>query len=148
MKIINFAQRLIPIYSREATLHFLPQYYFWAKLGHYPFTDMLQFWLSLWLNPKVFTCQKVIKPQIGRTVKTVRIDTNFVLAELNQVHDSFYERYGEQPAYYVMGTRKYQALYQYAGLKFTDLGIKVLLTPHIEGIVALPDLKRVNWKEI
>lgn len=152
MKIINFKRILQPVYSRETTLHFLPQYYFWAQLGNASFKDMLQFWLSLWLDPKVYTCSRVIKPQIGETVKTVEIDPQDIFKESKQVIDAFYRIYGNLPEYLIIGIEKYQELNYHVAFKY-DLriqthicGVKFLVLPTIEGIVALPNLKNLEFR--
>lgn len=152
MKIINFKRICQPTYKHETTLHFLPRYYFWAQLGHASSKDMLQFWVSLWLDPKVYTCSKIINSQIGETVKTVEIDTQDFFNESKQVITAFYRMYGNLPEYLIIGVEKSQKLNYHAAFKY-DLrsqtrihGIKVLVLPTIEGIVALPDLKNIDFQ--
>jgi hypothetical protein len=152
MKILNFAQRTQPIYGHETTLHFLPQYYFWAQLGHASFKDMLQFWVSLWLNTKVYTYSIAVKPQIGQLVKTIEIEPGDIFNESKQVINAFYNSYGALPEYLIIGTEKYQELNYHVAFRYelrtlTHIhGVKFLVLPTIEGIVALPNLEKLQWK--
>jgi hypothetical protein len=112
---------------------------------------MLQFWLSLWLDPKVYTCSRIIKPQIGQIVETIEIEPGDIFNESRKVIDAFYNRYGKLPEYLIIGIDKYQELNYHAAFSY-DLrakthifGVKFLVLPTIEGIVALPNLEKLQW---
>lgn len=151
MKIVNFKRQTRPRYSHETTLHFLHQYYFWAQLGHVSVKDMFQFWLTLWLNRKVYTCSRVIKPQIGETVEIIQIEPKDIFDRSKQVIDNFYYRYGKLPEYLLIGREEYIQLNSHVAFNYelragnTISGVKLLLLPDIEGIVALPDLEKLQW---
>ena len=151
MKILNFKRQPFPVYKHVTTLHFLSQYYFWAQLGHANVKDMFQFWLTLWLDPTVYTCSRIIKPQIGETVKTIEIEPKDIFDKSKQVIDDFYYRYGKLPKYLLIGIEEYRQLNNYVAFSYelrarNEINdVKFLLLPDIEGIVALPDLEKLHY---
>lgn len=145
-KIINFKQTYIPVYTQQEITKFLPYSYFWEQLNNGAVLQSFQFWLYLWLNKKIFTKQENTKLHTDSRIETLLIDTEKITDKIEEVFYAFYNKYGQKPEYIILGIEEYQKLHFYQSYWLKQLDIKILLLPSIQGIIALPNLTKLNWK--